>query len=97
MGGWKDYAICNQEGTVATVTTWDDEQEFRDMHAALAAVGFSEESRLQLYLLLSCCLHLGNIEYAPARVDGTEGSDVTSEKGKAELKRSASMLEVSDE
>ena len=35
IGEWKDYAICFQKGTVETVTTWDDDAEFRDMHAAL--------------------------------------------------------------
>ena len=32
---WQDYYICNQKGTVADVTTWNDVQEFTDCHVAL--------------------------------------------------------------
>jgi myosin heavy subunit len=31
---WQKYGICQQDGTVAEVTTWDDNAEMKDMHKA---------------------------------------------------------------
>ena len=38
---WEMYKICSQPGTVAEVTSWNDNAEFKDMHAALLSLGFS--------------------------------------------------------
>ena len=38
------------------MTTWNDEKEFADMHAALLSLGFTEETRNIAYSLLSFCL-----------------------------------------
>jgi myosin heavy subunit len=60
---WQDYAMLNQKNTVAEVTTWNDEQEFADCHAALNKLGFSDESRSELYSMLALCLNLGNLSF----------------------------------
>ena len=49
IGKWQDYKICNQKGTVAEVTTWNDEKEFADMHEALIKLGFSEEQACRVH------------------------------------------------
>jgi len=85
---WQDYKICNQKGTVAEVTTWNDNQEFEDMHAALLKLGFSEEQRLEMYTLLAFVLHLGNVDFKP----GKEGSEVKDPK---QLDVCAQMMQVS--
>lgn len=72
MGKWESYKILNQKGTVAEVTTWSDEKEFPDMHAALLKLGFSEDQRAELYTMLKFCLFLGNLTFKP----GHEGSEI---------------------
>ena len=69
LGKWQEYSILNQKGTVAEVTTWSDEAEFIDMHAALLQLGFSEGQRLEAYLMLTCVLTLGNLRFHE-RTDG---------------------------
>jgi hypothetical protein len=73
---WQDYYICNQKGTVAEVTTWNDESEFKDCHAALSKLGFSDVQRTEMYTMLSLCLNLGNLAFKP----GKEGSDIPDQK-----------------
>ena len=51
LANWQSYRACLQKGTVAEVTSWNDEAEFKDMHAALLGLGFSEAQRTELYLL----------------------------------------------
>ena len=50
---WKNYNICSQTGTVAEVNSWNDNAEFKDMHAAFLKLGFSEAQRVELYTMLS--------------------------------------------
>jgi myosin heavy subunit len=71
---WQDYKICNQKGTVAEVTTWNDAAEFEDMHEALLKVGFTEEARLELYKMLVFVLQLGNLDFKPGK-EGSEAKD----------------------
>ena len=85
---WQDYGICNQKGTIEKVTTWDDVQEFEGCHAALKGVGFSDETRKEVYQLISFVLNLGNIEFKPAK----EGSDPKDQK-KVDL--AAELIQVS--
>ena len=84
---WQDYYICNQKGTVAEVTTWNDESEFADCHEALFKLGFSEEQRTEAYTMLSICLNLGNIKFDA----GKEGSEIKDQKL---LQRIADQLQV---
>jgi myosin heavy subunit len=60
---WQNYFILKQDGTVATVTTWNDDAEFKDMHAALLKLGFNQTQRNECYMLLSCCQWVGNIKF----------------------------------
>ena len=60
---WELYKICSQAGTVAEVTSWNDNAEMKDMHAAYLKLGFSEQQRTELYMMLSFCLHLGNVDF----------------------------------
>ena len=61
IGEWPMYQICNQKGTVERVETWDDEEEFCAMHAALLKLGFKESERESLYRMISLVLNLGNL------------------------------------
>ena len=42
----------------AQMTSWNDNAEFKDMHAAFLKLGFSEPQRKELYLVLSTCLQV---------------------------------------
>ena len=48
MMGWQNYKVCSQLGTVAEVTSWNDNAEFKDMHAAYLKLGFSEQQRKEV-------------------------------------------------
>ena len=48
MCDWQNYKICSQLGTVAEVTSWNDNAEFKDMHAAYIKLGFSEQQRKEV-------------------------------------------------
>ena len=87
IGDWESYYICNQKGTVAEVTTWNDKAEFRDMHEALLQLGFSKAQREESYLILSACLHLGNLKM----VSDGQGSSVSN---MSELDQTAELLKV---
>ena len=87
IGGWQEYHLCSQKGTITEVTTWNDESEFRDMHAALLMLGFSEAQREGLYRMMSICLHVGNISFAAAG----QGSSITN---KDELEHVAQLMGV---
>ena len=50
---WEEYAICNQKGTIAKVETWNDEGEFADCHTALSNLGFSDQQRGEMVLLVA--------------------------------------------
>eukprot|EP00966_Prymnesium_polylepis_P290182 6703433-Prymnesium_polylepis.1 len=60
---WESYKICKQDGTIAVVTTWDDNSEFKDMHKAFLLLGFTEKQREEVYTLLSFALTCGNIDF----------------------------------
>ena len=62
MQQWKHYNICSQTGTVAEVNSWNDNAEFKDMHAAYIKLGFSEKQRTELYTMVSICLAIGNVQ-----------------------------------
>ena len=64
---WQDYKINNQKGTIETVETWNDNEEFEAMHEALLKLGFTEEQRDMVYTMFGICMHLGNIDFKPAR------------------------------
>ena len=49
---WQDYKINNQKGTIETVETWNDNEEFEAMHEALLKLGFTEEQRDMVYTCL---------------------------------------------
>ena len=89
---WEKYKICSQLGTVAEVTSWNDNAEFKDMHAAYLKLGFSEQQRKELYMLFSFCLNVGNVDFEDA--DGAEGSTITTPEV---LEQSAEMLQVAPE
>ena len=42
---WQKYNICSQLGTVAEMQSWNDNAEFKDMHAAYLKLGFSEATK----------------------------------------------------
>jgi len=84
---WENYFILNQKGTVAEVTTWNDEEEFADCHESLFKLGFSNDQRTELYVMLAACLSLGNIKFDA----GKEGSEVKDTKL---LSRCAEQLQV---
>ena len=84
---WENYFILNQKGTVAEVTTWNDEDEFADCHESLFKLGFSNDQRTELYVMLAACLSLGNIKFDA----GKEGSEVKDTKL---LSRCAEQLQV---
>ena len=69
---WQDYYILNQQGTVAEVTTWNDEAEFADCHESLFSLGFSDQQRGELYTMLALCLNLGNLTFNECK----EGSEI---------------------
>ena len=89
---WQDFKFCNQKGTVAEVRTWNDVEEFGQMHDALLKVGFTEDRRTELYTILASVLHLGNLEFVPC--DSRDGSEI---KNPAQLKLCAELLQVSPE
>jgi myosin heavy subunit len=72
---WEKYKICSQPGTVAEVTSWNDNAEMKDMHAAYIKLGFSETQRSELYMLFSFCLQLGNVNFEDD--DGGDGCMIT--------------------
>ena len=84
---WQDYGILNMEGTVAEVTTWNDNAEFKDMHTSMLNLGFSSEQRQECYLMLSSVMQLGNVKFN-ADGDGSVPADP------AQLARCATMLQV---
>ena len=84
---WQDYKINNQKGTIETVETWNDNEEFEAMHEALLKLGFTEEQRDMVYTMFGICMHLGNIDFKP----GKEGSEITNPKV---LETAAGMLKV---
>ena len=89
---WETYNICSQLGTVAEVTSWNDNAEFKDMHAAYLLLGFSEKQRTELYMLFSFCLQLGNVDFEDN--DAGEGSVITTPE---QLELSAEMVQVKTE
>jgi myosin heavy subunit len=86
---WETYVINNQDGTVAEVTTWDDNAEFKDMHKAFLLLGFSAEQRTELYTMLSVCMNLGNVEFVAH--SSSEGCAVSN---KDQLDLVCKMLQV---
>jgi hypothetical protein len=84
---WQDYFICNQKGTVAEVTTWNDEAEFADCHEALFKLGFSEQQREEMYTMLTICLKLGNLTPKESK----DGSQIPDQKLLAEC---AALIQV---
>ena len=82
------YNINKQDGTIAIVTTWDDDAEFKDMHKAFLLLGFTEKQRNELYTLLSFSMSCGNIEF--------EENDKSESKVASfdELEKSAGLIEV---
>jgi hypothetical protein len=89
---WQQYQICSQLGTVAEVTSWNDNAEFKDMHIAYIKLGFSEQQRTELYMLFSFCLQLGNVNFEEN--DAGEGCLITTPE---QLELSAEMLQVGPE
>merc|ERR1719502_354748 len=89
---WQKYKICSQLGTVAEVTSWNDNAEFKDMHAAYLKLGFSEVQRNELYLMLSFCLQLGNVDFEEN--DAGEGCLITTPE---QLELAAEILQVGPE
>ena len=90
LSKWQDYAILNQKGTVAEVTTWDDKAEFKDMHSALLQLGFTETTRSECYKMLATALALGNVTFAAGK-----GGDSSVDNPDV-LAACAKMLEVED-
>ena len=88
VDNWEGYKINKQDGTIAIVTTWDDDAEFKDMHKAFLLLGFSEAQRNELYTLLSFSMICGNIDFEEndkmeAKVKGTE-----------EIEKAARLIQV---
>jgi len=89
---WELYKICSQAGTVAEVTSWNDNAEMKDMHAAYLKLGFSEQQRTELYMMLSFCLHLGNVDFEDN--DSGEGCMITTPET---LELAADLLQIAPE
>ena len=89
---WKNYNICSQTGTVAEVNSWNDNAEFKDMHAAFLKLGFSEKQRTELYTMFSFCLNLGNVNFEDN--DSGEGCVITTPET---LELSAELLQLAPE
>jgi len=89
---WQNYGICSQTGTVAEVNSWNDNAEFKDMHAAFILLGFSEQQRMELYTLVSLCLMLGNVQF-----EDPEQGEGCLIKTPESLEKAAEMMQVAPE
>ena len=89
IGKWQEYGICNMEGTVAEVTSWNDNAEFKDMHSALLKLGFSQTQRQECYQMYSAVMAIGNIKFA-------EKGDTCAPTDPAQMTRCAAMLQIPD-
>jgi len=89
---WKEYNICSQLGTIAEMTSWNDNAEMKDMHAAYLKLGFNEAQRQELYMMLSFCLQLGNVNFEDN--DAGEGCLITTPEV---LELSAEILQCGPE
>ena len=62
LGCWEEYRVLKMEGTAADARpSWDDALEFTATHEALLALGFTEQSRGELYSVYAAVLQLGNL------------------------------------
>lgn len=94
IGSWEEYKVLNQEGTAPDARpSWDDNKEYALTHNALLSVGFTEESRAELYSMYAAILHLGNLELTPTG-NADDGCTVGPQ---AQLELCASLLKVSAE
>ena len=67
------------------VTTWNDNAEFKDYHAALLLLGFSEKLRLEMYIMYSICLVVGNVLFKEGSGEGCAIKNPDVVKESAEL------------
>ena len=89
---WMTYKICSQPGTVAEVNPWNDNAEFKDMHAAYILLGFSQQQRKELYTMISFCLNAGNVEFEDN--ENGEGCMITTPET---LELAAELIQVAPE
>ena len=89
---WMTYKICSQPGTVAEVNSWNDNAEFKDMHAAYILLGFSQQQRKELYTMISFCLNAGNVEFEDN--ENGEGCMITTPET---LELAAELIQVAPE
>ena len=89
---WENYKICSQLGTIQEMNSWNDNAEFKDMHAAYLKLGYTEAKRQELYMMLSFCMHLGNCEFDDN--EAGEGCMITTPET---LEMAAEMMGVAPE
>lgn len=77
------------QGKSNDVRSIDDKKIYREVTAALKAIGFTEEEQKTLYRILAAILYLGNIDFTMA------GENVEV-KDKQMIKRIASLLSVGE-
>jgi len=75
-----------------SVDNIDDEAEFAILDEALTDLDFSELEKHELYSLVAALLHLGNVNFAEAMVDGTDGCRVVNNNNNDDCREEAVAL-----
>ena len=97
LASWEEYSVLKQEGTIERVTSWDDDEEFKAMHAALLELGFTPNQRAAFYLMVAIVLQLGNLAFEPIDVPAPEGGgsiEGAAVRDEAQLDVVANLLQV---
>lgn len=82
------YNFMNQ-GQSNSVRSIDDKKTYKEVHAALKAIGFNDEEQQTLFKIVAAVLHLGNLEF-------TMVGENVQVKNKEGVRKMASLLSVSD-
>ena len=87
------FHYLSQSG-VMEVKGVDDSKEFAALCSALTAIKVSSEEQAELFSLLAGLLHLGNVTFNEATVDGAEGSAVKPGEASHALQTAADLLKA---
>ena len=86
------YYYLNQSNTLKADGI-DDFRDFSALQHAMITVGFSESERQHMMSILAGILHVGNIEFKPIDIKGTEGSEIN-DVSRRFLNNASSAFEV---
>lgn len=86
---WKDFEFLKAAG--GSIDKVNDAKEFAETVKSLKIAGFTEETQLKIFKILSAILHLGNLKFAE---DGEDSSAILS-KEDSNLKTFAELLDAS--